>query len=199
MRLPLATDLKARVGAPDKDARIKNGIIEIRGESSVVRQRPGVSEALATELGLFAQGGMMFGDYLVYVANDILLGFSDFDLAFGFGLDTLNSVIYSGSTSYDVGDVVIGDDGEPWYPVQPVSGIPPAYTAAAYPYWSKYKNLPSGSHPSVSYSTTGPTFSYPGGDVIVGSTSIVISVGASVFGTISGSGVQEGIEPNPAL
>lgn len=72
MRLPLATDLKARVGTPDKDARVKNGIIEIRGESSVVRQRPGVSEALATALGLFAQGGMVFGESLCVVNDDVL-------------------------------------------------------------------------------------------------------------------------------
>mgnify|MGYP003527456538 CR=1 FL=1 len=112
MRLPLATDLKARVGTPDKDARVKNGIIEIRGESSVVRQRPGVSEALATDLGLFAQGGMQFGDYLVYLNNDVVFVFSDFGFYDVFRITDGVSLMWSSGGSYSIGDMVYDEEDD---------------------------------------------------------------------------------------
>lgn len=63
-RLPLATDLKTRTGAPDKDARIKNAYVETRGGQSVVRKRPiaqgGISVAT---VGSIAQGGIGFTTY----------------------------------------------------------------------------------------------------------------------------------------
>lgn len=149
MRLPLATDLKARVGTPDKDARVKNGIIEIRGESSVVRQRPGVSEASATALGLLAQGGMAFGDYLVIINGDESYYFTYDDqtgfwtFSGGYSLITGSSLSgYDPDASYSIGDVVYYQDpdtGEvsPYYaqidspPVGPSSSVPGSY------YWSK--------------------------------------------------------------
>ena len=44
MNLPLATDLKSRDGALDQDAKVLNGIIELSGEESEVRSRPGTSD-----------------------------------------------------------------------------------------------------------------------------------------------------------
>lgn len=64
-RIPLATDLKTRTGAPEgKDARIKNAYVETRGGQSVVRKRPiaqgGISVAT---IGSIAQGGIGFTTY----------------------------------------------------------------------------------------------------------------------------------------
>lgn len=63
-RLNLATDLKTRTGAPDKDARIKNAYVETRDGQSVVRKRPiaqgGISVAT---VGSIAQGGIGFTNY----------------------------------------------------------------------------------------------------------------------------------------
>jgi len=41
MRLDLATDLRSRVGAPDKDARLTNAFVEVKAGASHVRKRPG--------------------------------------------------------------------------------------------------------------------------------------------------------------
>ena len=41
MRLDLATDLRARIGAPDKDARLTNAFVEVKAGASHVRKRPG--------------------------------------------------------------------------------------------------------------------------------------------------------------
>lgn len=43
MKLPVATDLKTRTAAPDKDAHLKNCYVEISEEIGVVRKRPAVS------------------------------------------------------------------------------------------------------------------------------------------------------------
>lgn len=76
MRLPLATNLKARTGTPDKDARVKNGIVEVKGESSLVRLRPGISSSVASGLGSVSQGGMRFGAGFVCVANETVYVFA---------------------------------------------------------------------------------------------------------------------------
>jgi hypothetical protein len=44
MRIPLATPLKSRPNDTTKDARVRNGVIEKRGEQSVVRTRPGAAD-----------------------------------------------------------------------------------------------------------------------------------------------------------
>ena len=70
-RIPLSTDLKTRTGAPDKDARLKNCYVEVRGESSAVRRRPSAQGGVAVGSGT-AQGGIdndskayaIFGDVL---------------------------------------------------------------------------------------------------------------------------------------
>lgn len=161
MRLPLATDLKARVGTPDKDARVKNGIIEIRGNSSVVRQRPGVSEALATTLGLYAQGGMQFGDSLYVLDGDVIYEYSSsFIFLGGYNIGSGSSVSFSASGSYATGDIAyLPGDPNPWHAVQPVSGVTPGWNSAAYPYWSRYRDKPVGTHPTAS-ATFGTYTSY---------------------------------------
>lgn len=62
-RIPLATDLKTRTGAPDKDARLKNAYVEARGDQSVVRKRPQAQGGVAVGTGT-AQGG--YGNVLFW-------------------------------------------------------------------------------------------------------------------------------------
>lgn len=75
MRLPLAADLISRDGTTGKDSRIRNGLID-DGEVVV---RPGVSESVATSLGLFAQGGGVFDRYTYAMNDDVLYLFEDGD------------------------------------------------------------------------------------------------------------------------
>ena len=53
MRIPLATTIESRDGTLTRDAKVKNGIVETRGEdvSPIVRKRPGL-----TDLGLVRAG-----------------------------------------------------------------------------------------------------------------------------------------------
>lgn len=112
MRLQLATDLKKRAGIPDKDARIKNGIVESRGDSTVVRKRPGFSAADASGLGLLAQGGMQFGDVLYVVNNDDVFEFSaSFIFLGGYHLSTGGGMsMYSPTATYNIGDSIYYQD-----------------------------------------------------------------------------------------
>jgi len=68
MKLNLATDIKTRTGAPDKDARLKNAYVEVRGDQSVVRKRPIAKAGIVTVVGV-AQGGIdgfvVNGDVLI--------------------------------------------------------------------------------------------------------------------------------------
>lgn len=57
MRLPIATDLKTRTGNPDKDARLKNSYVEVKGDQSIVRKRPGAQGGVSVGTGT-AQGGI---------------------------------------------------------------------------------------------------------------------------------------------
>ena len=59
MRIPLATDLKTRTGAPDKDARLKNSYVEVKGDQAAVRKRPAVQGGISVITGV-AQGGIGF-------------------------------------------------------------------------------------------------------------------------------------------
>lgn len=72
MRFPLASDLISRSGQTDRDAQLVNAVVEVRGEEYAVRSRPGVSNAIATDLGLWAQGGVQFGPYAVFLNDDVL-------------------------------------------------------------------------------------------------------------------------------
>lgn len=86
MRLDLATDLRARIGAPDKDARLTNAFVEVKAgplaaknsayparKETCVRKRPGCVETdynYTTAQGMVGAGGllyMIYGDYLASV------------------------------------------------------------------------------------------------------------------------------------
>jgi len=96
-RIPLSTDLKTRTGAPDKDARLKNCYVEVRGESSAVRRRPSAQGGVAVGSGT-AQGGIGFNiagtDYFIGVWGDTITPYTG-------GGTTWNS-----GTAYSIGDHV---------------------------------------------------------------------------------------------
>lgn len=66
MRLPLATDFKTRTGFPDKDAKLKNSYVEVKGQSAWVRKRPSAHGGVTIGTGI-AQG--MIGYYQPDPAN----------------------------------------------------------------------------------------------------------------------------------
>lgn len=72
MKIPLATNLKTRVGDTTKDARLKNAYVEVRGEQSVVRHRPSARGGVAVGSGV-AQGGygtVLFWGDTAYTISD---------------------------------------------------------------------------------------------------------------------------------
>lgn len=75
MRLPLATPLKSRPNDAAVDARLKNGYVEIKGQDSVVRSRPG-----NIDLGSLGGAGLaqLLAEWngLLAVSGDSLLGVS---------------------------------------------------------------------------------------------------------------------------
>jgi len=78
-RIPLATDLKTRTGAPDKDARLKNCYVEVRGDQSAVRRRASCQSDGDVIVAGTAQGGIgltINGTDLVVTVNgdDIVMG-----------------------------------------------------------------------------------------------------------------------------
>lgn len=148
MRLQLAQDLKTRTGVPDKDARIKNGIVEVKGGAAVVRSRPGVSEALDRGLGLFAQGGMMFGDYLVFMNDDVVFVFSSSFSVLNIQDLSTGSPLFGSWFDYELGDIVYFPDEdtgvyEPWYPYARNPSHPPSKNTLNPGYWLWGKEAPT--------------------------------------------------------
>ena len=45
MRLPLVSELVSRDGTTDRDATLKNGLVEINGDQAVTRKRLGMQDA----------------------------------------------------------------------------------------------------------------------------------------------------------
>jgi len=78
-RINLSTDLKTRTGAPDKDARLKNCYVEVRGDQSAVRRRASCQSDGDVIVAGTAQGGIgvtINGTDLVVTVNgdDIVMG-----------------------------------------------------------------------------------------------------------------------------
>ena len=104
-RINLATDLKTRTGAPDKDARLKNAYVEVRGESSAVRRRPGAQGGVAVGSGV-AQGGIGFNiagtDYFIGVWGDTITPY------------TGGGTTWDSGTAYSIGDHVSVEFEDYW-------------------------------------------------------------------------------------
>lgn len=125
-RIPLATDLKTRTGAPStKDARQVNSYLETKGEQTAVRKRPSAQGGIAVGTGT-AQGGigLTIGGVPTFI---------------GFWGDTMQTysgsgTTWSSSTSYIVGDHVTVGFVDYWA-VQDNSNQNP--TTASTTYWSR--------------------------------------------------------------
>lgn len=121
MRLPLATDLKTRTGSPDKDARLKNAYVEIKGDQAVVRKRPIAQGGVSVGTGV-AQGGLngivVYGDTLYSIPN---------------------GTTWNSGTSYVTGDHVSVGYMDFWAINDNISSVPPnanwssSYVPAVYP------------------------------------------------------------------
>jgi len=122
MRIPLATDLKTRTGAPStKDARLTNSYAELKGQQSVVRKRPAGAGGIPIGTGQ-AQGGIGFslgGTNYLYTLNG--------DISATNTLATLNPS-WNVATSYGIGAMV-------YYP--PVSD---PFDPTATPYYALIAN-----------------------------------------------------------
>jgi hypothetical protein len=62
MRIPLAVTLESRDGSVSKDAKVVNGLIEVKGQTQILRKRPGI-----TDLGAIVSGSAQ----LLYSWNGI--------------------------------------------------------------------------------------------------------------------------------
>lgn len=71
MRVPLAATLESRDGLVDQDAKVLNGIVETRGESSTVRKRPGLSDIGLMRAGV-AQALTYWNSQAVGIVDDYL-------------------------------------------------------------------------------------------------------------------------------
>lgn len=71
MRLPLASELVSRDGTTDRDATLKNGVVELNGDQAITRKRPGMQDAGSIGAGsaqvLAAWQGKLLG-----VAGDLI-------------------------------------------------------------------------------------------------------------------------------
>lgn len=118
MRIPLSTSLKTRTGAPDKDARLTNAYVEVKGEQSVVRKRPIVQGGVSIGTGT-AQGGIGFAvggiPYIYTFSGDVG------------ALDTLATAgtNWNVSTSYVIGDRVSVDFVDYWASADNTGSQPP--------------------------------------------------------------------------
>lgn len=117
IRIPLATSLKTRTGAPDKDARLTNAYVEEKGDQSVVRKRPIVQGGVSIGTGT-AQGGIGFN-----IAGT--------DYFIGFWADTMQTYTGGGTswnsgTSYSIGDHVAVEFVDYWAVTDNTNSSPPS-------------------------------------------------------------------------
>jgi hypothetical protein len=151
MRLPLATDLKTRPSAPDKDARLTNAYVEVKNGQEVVRKRPAASGGVSVGTGT-AQGGIGLSiggvDYIYTVNGDTG------------ALDTLATAgtSWASGTLYIIGDHVSVDFVDYW-PTEDNIGNDPTtspdiWSRSYIPPKPRYTTSPSAGNVSVSVSET---------------------------------------------
>lgn len=157
-RIPIATDLKTRTGAPStKDAKLVNSYVEVKGEQSVVRKRPAAQGGIALGTGT-AQGGI-----------GLTIGGTPY--FFGLWGDTLQTytgsgTTYNSSTVYVQGDHVSYNFGDYWaptdVPVDAPSSPSTSWSRIYVPRRTILSATPSGARISVSTSETFAPY-VPGG------------------------------------
>ena len=169
MRFQLDTLNDARDDSREQDSWGVNCFVEKEDELRAVK-RPGLAKTVdVVGSGTVGQGIFIWPDYtglnpkIVMIWDDALWIYEfDYTLDLGWDLTTAgsgSSMAYNGASSYSTNDRVVAptgpivsdgstpDEDVLWYAVQAVSGIAPAHSAAAYPYWSRYRDKPVGGHP----------------------------------------------------
>lgn len=155
-RIPLSTGLKVRTGAPSgKDARLNNAYVEVKGEQTMVRKRPGAQGGVAVGSGT-AQGMIGFNiagvDKIIGVWGDVLTNYT------GGGTN------WSASSWYMVGDHVSVDFVDYWSVIDsnlnnnPVSS-PSIWSRYVISETQKYTTSPSAGVVVVSWGES--TVTYP--------------------------------------
>lgn len=143
-RIALATSIKTRTGAPsEKDARLVNSYVEVKGEQSVVRKRPIAQGGVAISTGT-AQGGIGFtlnGTNYIYTLNN--------DVG---ALDTLATAgtSWSSVTTYAIGDHVAIDFVDYWAENVNINSQPPSADWSATPrYYQQSYFVTAGTYPQT--------------------------------------------------
>lgn len=136
MRMPLATEFKTRPNDNDRDARIKNGYVEVKGEQAAVRVRPGnsdlgslggagLAQLLAEWNGLLAVSGDTLEAFTIEVITSL-----DWQYA-ATSVKTLFLVPFSGkflgtsgtgNLSYSTDGITWSSSGTAWAGSVPVAG-----------------------------------------------------------------------------
>jgi len=170
MRAPLIIPNEAREDSRTKDSWGINCFLE-REDADRAVKRPGLVGAVdVVGSGTVGQGLFIWpelnGPKVMIIWDDTLWQYTPFtwsiEFAWDFSLSGSGaSLAYSGSTSYTTGRRALSSkgtivpDGETpsedviWYCVSNVTGVTPAHSTAAYPYWSRYPDKPTGSHPTM--------------------------------------------------
>lgn len=104
MRIPLPVQFKTRQGNVTKDARIKNGYVEIKGEVGRVRKRPGVDDlGLVSETG---QASLMACVSLSPAGGSLTSLMGDTVLTRGDNFWEIDAAPWDSGTTYSYGDWV---------------------------------------------------------------------------------------------
>jgi len=141
MKISIASDLKTRTGAPDKDARIKNGYIEVAADgSAALRRRPSVHGGVPSVSGGGAgqgQGGIGFSNggvsYLITIVGDTANGSAMTSSSTSITPSTASvGTTWSSSTTYAIGDHVVVNFVDYWASAASTSQTPSSSSS----YWS---------------------------------------------------------------
>ena len=178
MRLPLATSLKTRTGAPEgKDARLKNCYVETRGDQSIVRKRAiaqgGISIA---SVGTISQGGIEIiinnQQYIINIFGDVIkpYGPAGGSTPYQTSGSTSNWGQWDSGTSYNTGDSAT-QGGTTYYATSPNVNQNP--TSAGSPWSPDPVDPPAATHIYAQVTGTGLWFGstpfycpFPGGCLI---------------------------------
>lgn len=177
MRAPLIIPNEAREDSRAKDSWGVNCFLE-REDADRAVKRPGLTGTVdVVGSGTVGQGIFIWPNagnpQVISLWDDTLYRYSysgvSYSLNFAWDLSTVgsgSSLAYSGGTSYTTGQramfsvgTIVPDGQVPsenaiWYVVSNVTGVAPAHSSTAYPYWSRYKDKPVGPHPTMFYSGT---------------------------------------------
>lgn len=174
MKTSLLVANDSRDEARDSDSWGTNVLLDAEVPATATK-RPGLTQTYdgtSPGQGVFIWPG--YPDYpgepkVISIADDVFNQISpvDWSLEFFWDMDSIefsSTLPYDSGTSYTLGarvsytigsivsDEETADENTVWYCMYPISGIAPASSYAAFPYWSRYPYKPSGSHP-VMYPT----------------------------------------------